>query len=506
MAAPHVTGTAALVKAVWPELTYAQIKSKLLESVDEIITPEFIGKTITGGRLNAARAVGGEPSPLPLRLALASSTPRVGPPSGGTEITVTGVGIHPNIQVTIGLKPCTNLRVPSQLELKCTTPPTSILGLHNVTATNPDGTKKTLSGAFRYSHPPTLNSISAVSTLIAGGTTVTLQGTHFGTTGTQVRIGEKLCTQVQVQSANQLTCVVPPYEPGAYRVTVINRWGQESAQPVQFTYYAHPAPSVSSVNPTAGPLAGGNSVTVSGTNFRSGAVVHVGGLECAQVNVVSSSQLTCRAPAQTAGTYPIKVTHTDGQIGSVSNAYTYRSAPQVTSLIPARGLPSAGTLLTITGNHFVTGVTATVGTQTCNEPRWVSATQMTCRTPLLPAGSHRILVTNPEGQSSSNSSINLEVVSPRWVRTNGGSCVTVCSQQQLVSKPSPEGAYCASGEVIPASARGIISFSNGCSPNRQCAAQGPVNGASHQGRFCYGPNQSKNNQRTDVTMGCYCSL
>jgi len=506
MAAPHVTGAAALIKAVWPSLTYAQVKTKILESVDEIIAPEFIGKTITGGRLNVARAVGGEPSPLPLRLALANSSPRVGPPTGGTEITVTGVGIHPQVQVTLGLKPCTNVRAPSQLELKCITPPTSILGLHNVIATNPDGTKKTLSGAFRYSPPPTLTSINSVSTLLAGGTTVTLQGTQFGTTDTQVRIGEKLCSQVQVQSSAQLTCVVPPYDPGSYRVTVINRWGQESTEPVQFTYYAHPAPAISAVNPSAGPLAGGNLVTVSGANFRSGAVVHVGGLECAQVNVLSPSQLTCRTPAQTAGTYTFKVTHTDGQTGTFSNSYTYRPAPQVTSVTPTRGLPSSGTLLTISGSQLVSGATAMVGTQTCTDPRWVSATQITCRTPVLPAGSHRISVTNPEGQSSPTSTATFEVVLPRWVRTNGVSCVTVCSQQSLVSKPSPEGAYCASGEVIPASAQGMISFPNGCSPNRQCAAQGSVNGASHQGRFCYGPRQSKNNQRTDVTMGCYCSL
>lgn len=71
---------------------------------------------------------------------------------------------------------------------------------------------------------------------------------------------------------------------------------------------------------------------------------------------------------------------------------------------------------------------------------------------------------------------------------------------------SSEGAYCASGEVVPNSARGVITFSNGCKPNRACVAQGPVNGASNQAQYCYGPGQLKNNEKTDITMGCYCSL
>ncbi len=61
MATPHVSGVAALVLAKTPSLTTAQVKSAILDSVDVI--PSLTGITTTGGRLNAAKAVGGTASP-----------------------------------------------------------------------------------------------------------------------------------------------------------------------------------------------------------------------------------------------------------------------------------------------------------------------------------------------------------------------------------------------------------------------------------------------------------
>ncbi len=64
MAVPYVTGTAALLKTLNPSLTTAQIKSRILGSVD--IIPALSGKVATGGRLNAAKALGiSTPTPTP---------------------------------------------------------------------------------------------------------------------------------------------------------------------------------------------------------------------------------------------------------------------------------------------------------------------------------------------------------------------------------------------------------------------------------------------------------
>jgi subtilisin family serine protease len=55
MAAPHVTGVAALVRARFPSLTVAQLRAKLLAAVDT--KPQLTGMVATGGRINASKAV-----------------------------------------------------------------------------------------------------------------------------------------------------------------------------------------------------------------------------------------------------------------------------------------------------------------------------------------------------------------------------------------------------------------------------------------------------------------
>lgn len=56
MTAPHVTGVAALLEAQNSNRSHADIRDTLLGSVD--IKENLVGKVASGGRLNAARALG----------------------------------------------------------------------------------------------------------------------------------------------------------------------------------------------------------------------------------------------------------------------------------------------------------------------------------------------------------------------------------------------------------------------------------------------------------------
>lgn len=55
MATPHVSGAAVLLKSAFPKLSARELKALLLESVDSVAG--LSGKTVTGGRLNVARAL-----------------------------------------------------------------------------------------------------------------------------------------------------------------------------------------------------------------------------------------------------------------------------------------------------------------------------------------------------------------------------------------------------------------------------------------------------------------
>ncbi|MBI3557049.1 MAG: S8 family serine peptidase [Deltaproteobacteria bacterium] len=56
MACPHVAGASALLWSAHPTWTHKEVKARLMESVDKI--PSLEGKTVTGGRINIAKALG----------------------------------------------------------------------------------------------------------------------------------------------------------------------------------------------------------------------------------------------------------------------------------------------------------------------------------------------------------------------------------------------------------------------------------------------------------------
>ena len=84
-----------------------------------------------------------------------------------------------------------------------------------------------------------------------------------------------------------------------------------------------PLPTVSAVSPTTGPTTGNTLITVTGTNFVTGATtVTVGGVAATSVSVTSATTLTARTPAGTAGPKTVSVT-TAGGTGPKANAFTY---------------------------------------------------------------------------------------------------------------------------------------------------------------------------------------
>jgi thermitase len=87
MAAPHVAGTLALMRALNPALSAAQLKANLLATVD--LKTALAGRSVTGGRLNAAAAVATSaarapaPAPAPTPAAGASTAGAQAAPSPG---------------------------------------------------------------------------------------------------------------------------------------------------------------------------------------------------------------------------------------------------------------------------------------------------------------------------------------------------------------------------------------------------------------------------------------
>src|SRR5205807_1251648 len=114
------------------------------------------------------------------------------------------------------------------------------------------------------------------------------------------------------------------------------------------------APTVSGVNPASGPAAGGTNVTITGTNFTSGATVAFGPNAATNVVISNSTQITATSPPGS-GTVDVTVTTPSGGI-SATNAqdkFPYQPpAPAVTSISPSSGPAAGGTTVTISGTNF----------------------------------------------------------------------------------------------------------------------------------------------------------
>ena len=156
-----------------------------------------------------------------------------------------------------------------------------------------------------------------------GGTPVTISGNGFDA-GATVRFGQASATAVKVLGPGTLTCVTPPGSPGKADVVVRNPDGVEGAYPGGFTYQEKPAPTVDGVDPAGGDVAGGMSVTLTGTGFQPGATVRFGVKSATDVSVKGPTLATCVAPAaDAAGMVDVTLTNPDGQSASSLQGFLY---------------------------------------------------------------------------------------------------------------------------------------------------------------------------------------
>ena len=141
-------------------------------------------------------------------------------------------------------------------------------------------------------YPPTFTSITPNFGPTTGSTTVTIVGTNFVSGGSfGVTIGVASATGVTWNSPTQITAVTPAGTPGAQNVVVTNNDGQTATGTGVYTYITvTPPPTFTSITPIAGPTVGGQSATISGTNFVTGSTsVTIGGIAATNVSVSSGT-------------------------------------------------------------------------------------------------------------------------------------------------------------------------------------------------------------------------
>lgn len=146
-------------------------------------------------------------------------------------------------------------------------------------------------------------------------------------------------------------------------------------------------PRVEAVTPNSDRIAGGASVTITGRNFAytdgvgTLPIVLFGSVPAVNVVVVSDTEITCDAPAQTEpALVDISVTNFAGQTGTLEDCFSYVKA-FIEAIEPNHGPLSGGTQVTIIGGNFLPGSTILFDGVAATGVTFLDAQHYTCITP-----------------------------------------------------------------------------------------------------------------------------
>ncbi len=248
-------------------------------------------------------------------------------------------------------------------------------------------------------HAPIITSITEDKGITAGGETVTITGQNF-LPGVKVYFGAALGTVVSVTD-NEIIVTTPVGAQGTVEVKVENTDRQFAIG--SFDYYA--LPTITAVSPAEGPFLGGNTVTISGTNFLRGAVVYFDGV-AADTTFGSSILLRAKAPEATAsGVVTVKVVNPDNTSVELVDAYTYLAPPalpqvELTSLSVTSGELKGETTILASGKNFARGVKVYFGDVEATTT-FVTATSLRVTVPAATqTGKVSVKAENPDGMSA----------------------------------------------------------------------------------------------------------
>ena len=360
-------------------------------------------------------------APLPT---VTSVAPAGGPVAGGTAVTITGTNLTGATVVTFGGAAATAVVAVNATTITAVTP-AHAAGLVNVSVTVPAGTG-TGTGLYTYGAAPTVTSVAPAGGPIAGSTAVTITGTGFTGT-TSVTFGGVAATGVLIVNATTITATTPAHAAGAVDI-VVTAFGGSGTGVGLYTYVA--PPTVASVSPNIGPTTGGQSVTITGTNFTGASSVTFGGAAATAIVVVNATTITATAPAHAAGTVDIVVTGFGGS-GTGNALFTYAVVPIVTSASPGSGNVAGGTLVTITGANFTGATTVHFGALLAPSMTVVNANTINAMTPAHTAATVHVTVTTPAGAGQGTNIFKfaaaptVSAASPNSGPTTGGQLVTI---------------------------------------------------------------------------------
>jgi hypothetical protein len=276
-----------------------------------------------------------------------------GPTAGGTSVTIQGYHLSDVTAVNFGNTPAASFTYDSYYATIVAFSPPGAAGTVSVTVTSPEGTSTAANAQDLFTYYPTaaVSGVSPALGPLAGGNSVLITGTNL--LGAAVYFGGRPLTSFLDYSDSDTSILVDApagVSPGTVDVTVVTAGGTTATSAAdQYTYLTPPV--ISGLSNSAGPVAGGTMVTISGTGFAGATAVDFGPNNPAMILSDTDGQIVVTSPAtNVAGTVDVTVTTLNGpSINSPADQFTYEGPPEIFTQDKYSGAVSGGTLVTLTG-------------------------------------------------------------------------------------------------------------------------------------------------------------
>ncbi len=223
----------------------------------------------------------------------------------------------------------------------------------------------------------------------------------------------------------------------------------------------NPTPTITTISPNSGTTAGGQSLTITGTNLLGTSAVTFGGTAATINGTPTSTQVMVTTPAHAAGAVNVVVTAPTGS-ATATNGYTYVAGPTITTISPNSGTTAGGQSVTITGTNLLGTSAVTFGGTAATINGTPTSTQVSVTTPAHAAGAVNVVVTAPGGSTTATNGYTyvagptITTISPNSGTTAGGQSVTITGTNLLGTTAVTFGGTAATINGTPTSTQVVV--------------------------------------------------
>jgi len=357
---------------------------------------------------------------------ISSISPPSGPESGGTTVTIVGSNLASATEVLFGTVRAT---ITATSASSVTVKAPAGTGNVAIAVVTPAGRALTPSRAYAYvratPNPPTITALSASAGPAVGGNTITITGANLAG-ATSVTFGGVPAT-ITAATSTSITVSLPPC-PGPVDVVVTTPAGSVT---LARGYTGVPAPTVTALSRTTGPAAGGNTITITGTNLASAIRVLFGGAK-AVITAATGTTVTVTVPPGS-GTVDVTVETSGGSVkrpGGYAYGSNASTLPTISGVTPSAGAANCRNTIKVSGTNLAETTEVRVGASVAT----IIATTSTTVTAITPPGSGTVdvSITTPNGSTTrtrayvygtsgaSASKPSISSISPAYGGTWGG--------------------------------------------------------------------------------------